>query len=220
MKTAILFGASGFIGSHLLEDLLRDEGYDHVIIVVRKKLDLNHPKLKQLTGDYHSLKDLKTELKGDHVFIALGTTRSQTPNQNDYYRIDHDYPILAASIAKDNGASSVFIVSSVGADTNSKAFYIRTKGEVERDLIKLDFQHTHIFRPSMLLGHRKAHRPLERVFIKIWQVVDPFMKGPLSHYHGIPGSDVARAMLHAAKNESAKVAIYHWPEMQTLLGAN
>src|SRR5437868_9910195 len=100
MKKAILFGASGFIGSFLLQELLNDKDYEKVTIVVRKPLNVSHPKLVILTGDFNSLPGLRDQLVADHIFIALGTTKANTPDEVKYYQVDHDYPVLAAKTAK------------------------------------------------------------------------------------------------------------------------
>lgn len=217
MKKAIVFGATGFIGSHLLSDLLDSPDYAQVIAMVRKPLTLSHPKLTVLIGDLASLPALKSQLVADEVFIALGTTRKHTPDEAEYYKIDHDYPVLAARIAKDNGARSVFLVTAVGANVKSGVFYVRTKGEVERDIIALDFDHTHIFRPSMILGTRTEDRPRERLFIAVWDVINPLLMGPVDRYRGLKGDDIAHAIARAARHQSEKVRFYHWKEMAALL---
>ncbi|MDI5944121.1 hypothetical protein QLR68_39510, partial [Micromonospora sp. DH15] len=135
-------------------------------------LALNHPKLTVLIGDLASLPALKPQLVADEIFIALGTTRRHTPDEAEYYKIDHDYPLRAAEIAKANGARSVFLVTAVGANPGSGVFYVRTKGEVERDIRALNFDHTHIFRPSMILGERDEDRPRERLFVAIWTALN------------------------------------------------
>ena len=217
MKKAILFGASGFVGSYLLDELLNDADYEKVMIVVRKNLNISHPKLETIIGNYHSLPDLKRNIVADEIFITLGTTRKNTPDKGEYYQTDHDYPVLAAKIAKEKGAKSVFVVTAVGANANSGIFYVKMKGEIERDIIALDFEHTHIFRPSMLMGNRKEHRPLEKTFIKIWSVINRIFIWKLNRYRGIDGAAVAKAMINAAKNQSEKVKIYYWKEMNDRL---
>jgi uncharacterized protein YbjT (DUF2867 family) len=219
MKKALLFGATGFIGSHLLHDLLDSPDYAEVIAVVRKPLTLSHNKLTVLIGDRTSLPALKPQLVADEIFIALGTTRKHTPDEAEYYKIDHDYPVLAAEIAKANGARSVFLVTAVGADATSSLFYVRTKGEVERDILALDFEHTHIFRPSMILGQREENRPRERLLIAVWGVLNPLLMGPADRYRGLTGDDIARAIANAARHQTGKVRIYHWKEMAALLKA-
>lgn len=216
-KRAIIFGASGFIGSYLLEGLLNNPDYAQVTVVVRKTLNVSHPKLKILTGDYQTLPGLKDQIVADEIFIALGTTRENAPDQKEYYQVDHDYPVLATEIGKEKGAKSVLIVTAVGANVGSNVFYIRTKGETERDIIALNLEHTHIFRPSMIMGSRKESRPLEKYLIKLFSVINPLFIGSMKKYRGIEGKDVAKAMIKAAKKQSEKVKIYEWQEMNDLL---
>jgi len=217
MKKAILFGASGLIGSYLLHDLLNNGTYDLVTAITRKNLDIIHPKLKELRGDYLSLPELETEMVADDVFITLGTTQKNTPDQHQYYQVEHDYPVAVARMLKEKGATAIFIVSAVGANTGSRTFYLRNKGETERDIIALDFAHTHIFRPSLLLGERKENRPTEKFFQKIFPALDPILRGGLKKFRGIEARDVARAMNNAAKKQSGKLNIYHWQEIKDLL---
>lgn len=219
MKTALIFGATGFIGSHLLRDLLDNPDYERVIAVTRKPLALNHARLTTLIGDLASLPALKPQLVADEVFIALGTTRKHTADEAEYYKIDHNYPVLAAEIAKANGAKSVFLVTAVGANAGSGVFYVRTKGEVERDVLALNFDHTHIFRPSMILGEREEDRPRERMIIAVWNVINPLLVGPVDRYRGLTGGEIAQAIAKAAQRQTEKVRIYHWKEMAALLRA-
>ena len=217
MKRAIVFGASGFVGSNLLKELLNSPDYEQVTVVVRKKLNINHPKLITLIGDYSSLPALESDISADEIFIALGATRKSSPEKEKYYEVDHDYPVLAARIAKARGAKSVFIVTAVGANPNSRVFYVRTKGETERDIIALDFDHTHIFRASMIMGNRAENRPLEKPFIKIWSAFNRILVGKTNRYRGMAGEDIARAMKSSATNQLEKLKIYHWKEMTDLL---
>lgn len=217
MKKAIIYGASGLVGSYILEALLQDDNYEQVVIVVRKDTGIRHPKLKTVTGDFHSFADTVKGIKVDEVYIALGTTQKKTPDKKDYYQIDHDYPLHAARIAKENGANTVLLVSSIGADVKSNVFYTRTKGETERDIIALDFDHTYIFRPSMILGDRKEKRPMEIVIKAIWKVINPLFIGKVNKYKGMEAKDIAKAMVKRANRPSGKIEILHWKEMQHLL---
>lgn len=135
MKTALLFGASGLVGGNLLSTLLGHRAYGQVIAVVRRKLPLRHPQLTQLSGDIDTLPAQTDAQVAEDVFIALGTTRKNSPDRRDYYRIEHDYPLLAALLALEQGARSLSLVSAVGASVGSYAFYLRIKGETERDIV-------------------------------------------------------------------------------------
>jgi uncharacterized protein YbjT (DUF2867 family) len=217
MKKAILYGASGLVGSYILENLLNNNNYEQVIIVVRKDLNIQHPKLKTLIGDFNSLPKVVKDIQADEVFIALGTTQKKTPDKKLYYQIDHDYPILAAKLAKENGAKAVFLVSALGANAKSSIFYTKLKGETEQGIITLDLQHTYIFRPSIILGDRKESRPMEKVFIGIFKLINPLFVGSLSKYKGIEAEDIAKAMVKSADQLDQKVKIVHWEEMTALL---
>lgn len=219
MKTALLFGATGYVGSFLLQKLLADRDYEKVIVVVRRKINTEHPKLEVVIGDFSSLQSLKGRLVASDVFLTLGTTVAATPNPTEYYQIDHDYPVLAAKLAKEQGASLVSVVTAVGTNANSPFSYVRTKGEVERDLMALNYPHTQIFRPSMILAERSESRPLEKFFLILWPLVSPLLSGPLNRYKGTHGKDIATAMIAAAKKPSAKVQVYHWQEMRDLTRA-
>jgi uncharacterized protein YbjT (DUF2867 family) len=164
------------------------------------------------------LGNVKSDIAGDEVFIALGTTRASSPNEADYYRVDHDYPVLAARIAKEGGARSVFLVSAVDANPDSKMFYVRTKGDTERDVAALNFEHTNIFRPSMILGSRKERRSLlEDALMKFWPAINPLLAWKGGKYRGMTGEDIAKAMIETAKNQTKRNKIYEWREMQDLV---
>lgn len=216
MKKALVFGATGFIGSQLLPMLLASTDYDRVTIVVRRDPGLTHAKLVTLVGDLDALPTLADQIDVDDVFIALGTTKAKVPDEAAYYRIDHDYPVRAAALAQARGATGVFLVSAVGANVDSSLFYIRTKGETERDVIALGIARTHIFRPSQLLGQREERRPLERFSIAVWPMIDWLFMGSARKYHGIAGADVARAMVGAASDSATGVRIHEWAAMKVL----
>lgn len=217
MKKAIVYGASGLVGSYILQTLLDNANYEQVVIVVRKELNIQHPKLKTLIGDFNTLPEVVKDIQTDEVFIALGTTKKKTPDKKLYYQIDHDYPVLAAKLAKENGAKAVFLVSAIGANAKSSVFYVKMKGETEQDTISLNLDHTYIFRPSMILGDRKESRPLEKVFIGIFKFINPFFAGGLSKYKGIEASDIAKSMVNSANALKEKVKTLHWDEMTAFL---
>ncbi len=216
MKKALVFGATGFIGSQLLPMLLASADYDRVTIVVRRDPGLVHAKLVTLIGDLDSLPALAERIEVDDVFIAIGTTKAKAPDEAAYYRIDHDYPVHAAALAKSRGATGVFLVSAVGANAESSLFYVRTKGETDRDVVALGIERTHIFRPSQLLGQREESRPLERFIIAVWPTIDWLLVGGARRYRGITGADVARAMARAASEGEAGTHVHEWADMKAL----
>lgn len=215
-KKAILLGASGLIGSSLLQQLLENENYSEVLVVLRKKLPLIHPKLKQLVVDFDQLSNYAKELQGDVVFCCLGTTKKKTPDQEMYKKIDHQYPIDTGWIAYTNGASQYHLVSAMGANANSRVFYSKLKGEVERDLKTIPFKAIHIYRPSLLDGERKENRLAERIMISIMRVLNPLLIGGLKKYRSIKVDTVARAMLRQSLEENRGIFIHPSDEIAEL----
>lgn len=205
---ALILGASGLIGGELLKLLLKDATFRKVIIIVRKELPIEHEKLEQIVADFSTIEAQKHPLKTDVVFSCLGSTKKKTPDKKEYYKIDHDYPLLIARLALENGASSFHLVSSLGANYSSSGFYLRMKGETERDLKALGYPDIHIYQPSLLTGERKEKRGLEAFGSYIMQIINPLLIGSLKKYQSIPGKTVALAMCKQALLKSQGTHIY------------
>ena len=176
-KKAIVAGATGLIGSQLLDILLASDVYNEVLILVRKKLDITHSKLTQLVIDFDHIKNQSSSVTGDAVFSCLGTTRNKTPDRNTYYRIDHDYPVHLAKMARANGVKQFHLVSAIGANPNSGTFYIRLKGETERDVSALNFYSSFMYEPSMLTGREHETRFGEVFFEGLFKIVNHLLIG-------------------------------------------
>jgi uncharacterized protein YbjT (DUF2867 family) len=213
-KKAIIAGASGSIGNSLVKQLLTNETYTEVLVLVRRDLGIKHPKLQQLVLNFEEINNYAAQITGDVVFCCLGTTKSQTPDQGEYRKIDYQYPLDIAWIAQTNGARSYHLISAIGADKNSSTFYIRTKGEVERDLKAVPFESIHIYRPSLLDGERKQHRILEKISNVVMRVINPLLFGGLKKYRSIRVSTVARAMILNSMEEKKGVFVYESDRIQ------
>ena len=191
---AVLAGASGLIGSALLNILLENSGYDEVILLVRNEIPINHPKLTQIKVNFFELDDYSAYLNGQSMFCCLGTTRKKTPNLEEYRKIDHDYPVKLAEIGHKNGIKQFHLVSSLGANPKASNYYLKFKGETEEDIVKSGIPTIHIYQPSLLTGERKEKRMGEGVFFAIMKVIDPLLFGSLKKYRSIPALTVAWAM--------------------------
>lgn len=213
---AIIAGATGLIGNSLLHQLLDDPGYTKVTVVVRKEIPMQHTKLEQLVVDFDRLDNHEDHIKGDVVFCALGTTKSKTPDQEQYRKIDYQYPLDIAFIAQQNGASQYHLVSALGASEKSSIFYSRLKGEVERDLKSIPFKTIHIYRPSLLDGERKEHRSAEGIMIGLMRVLNPLLIGSLKKYRSIKIEKVASAMLKQSLKPLNGIFIYDSDEIEQL----
>jgi uncharacterized protein YbjT (DUF2867 family) len=192
---AIIAGASGLIGGELLDILLAHPQYSAVLILVRKELPINHAKLTQLVVDFDRLDDYATLLTGNAVFCCLGSTRKKTPDLNIYRKIDHDYPVQLAQIAVSNGINQYHLVSSIGANSASKVFYTKMKGETEDDIKKAGLHCLNIYQPSVLEGKRtESRRQEERIVVALMKFINPLLIGSLKKYRSISATTVAMAM--------------------------
>ncbi|WP_373514308.1 oxidoreductase [Persicitalea sp.] len=197
-KTALVIGATGLIGQQLVDQLLQSDQYSEVKVLVRKPFDKKHPKLVEIV--YNFGQPEPNVVQGDDVYCCLGTTMKKAGSKEAFIKVDHDYPLQIARLAKQNGATQYLIVTAMGADPTSSFFYNRVKGNVEADLKEVGFAALHIFRPSLLLGNREERRLGEKIGEAVMRVFNPVMVGPLKKYRAIEASKVARAMVVAAQD--------------------
>ncbi|HNZ43739.1 MAG TPA: NAD(P)H-binding protein [Bacteroidales bacterium] len=214
---ALLIGASGLTGGHCLRLLLNDTFYNEVEIWVRKSTGIKHPKLIEKIIDFNVIETFNNT-DAQHVFCCLGTTIKNAGNQENFHKIDHDYVIAAATIAARSGAEKFLYISSIGADSKSKNFYLRTKGKVEDDLKNIFKNGLVIFRPSMLMGKRQEFRFGEVMSKPIMRVFGFLFIGKLKKYKGIEASTVAEAMVRCAKSEVKGLLIMPSDKIAALAG--
>jgi len=198
-RIALLAGASGLIGSHLLDALLQAPDYSRVFALTRRPFGREHPKLANRIVVFERM---ATQLKGltaNDAFCCIGTTIRDAGSQEAFRTADVDAVVLFAQAARAAGATRFVVVSSVGADTRSKKFYLRTKGEMEEAVTAVGFPSLEIMQPSLLLGSRKEVRPIEFLGTLFAPLVNPLLTGSREVYRAIPAEVVARAMLGAAR---------------------
>ncbi|MEN0054455.1 MAG: NAD(P)H-binding protein [Mucilaginibacter sp.] len=213
---AIIAGSSGLIGSKLLDILLQEAFYDEVLILVRKELPLKHHKLTQLVVDFNRLDTNKDHLTGHALFCCLGTTKAKTPDKAVYRAIDHDYPLQLAQFAHQNGMEQYHLVSSIGANAASSAFYLKTKGETENDLQKVGLPALYIYRPSLLTGDRQEKRVMEKIITALYIIINPLLFGGLKKYRSIPAATVAAAMCRQSIQNTKGLFIYESDKIKQL----
>jgi uncharacterized protein YbjT (DUF2867 family) len=204
MKTALVFGSSGLIGEHLLNQLIKNENYNKIKIFVRSKPEINDPKIEIIKTDFSNLQNHKEDIKGDDCFFCIGTTKKNSPDKNEYRRVELHIPKEIAKIAKANSLNSFVFVSSGYADSKSSGDYLKYKGEVEEELKRLNFPKLGIMRPSFLLGDRKEKRIGEKIGIFVFNLLSPLFLGPLKKMKPIHSEIVARSMIKFANEDLQK----------------
>ena len=215
MKTALVFGSSGLVGSHLVRLLNKNSIYEKIKLFVRSTSEIKTSKIEIINTDFNNLSNHKEDINGDDCFFCIGTTKKNTPDKDEYRRIEYDIPVEIAKIAKSNSINSFFYVSSGFADSKSSGAYLKNKGQVEEELIKLNFSILGIMRPSFLVGNRKEKRPGEEVGIFFFKIFSPLLLGPLKKMRPIKSEKVAKVMIKVA-NENLKKTIFESNEIAEL----
>ena len=167
MKTALVFGSTGLVGGHLLDQLIKNENYDKIKLFVRSEIIINDLKVEIVKTDFNNIEKHKEEMTGDHCYFCIGTTKQNSPDKDEYRRVELDLPKQIAQITKSNSVNSFVFVSSGYADPNSSGDYLKFKGLVEEELKRLSFNKLGIMRPSFLIGDRKEKRVVELSLIHI-----------------------------------------------------
>ncbi len=204
MKTALLFGASGLVGSHVLYQLISNNNYSKIKLFVRSSIDTSDPKIEIIQTDFNNLENHREDIKGDDCFFCIGTTKKNSPDKNEYKRVELEVPKQVAQIAKSNSVNSFVFISSGYADPKSSGDYLKFKGEVEEELKRLNFPNLGIMRPSFLLGDRKEKRIGEKIGIFVFKLLSPLFLGPLKKMKPIQSATVAKAMIAITQNKVSK----------------
>jgi uncharacterized protein YbjT (DUF2867 family) len=197
-QIALIAGATGLVGNHLLELLLADAAYSKVVILVRNPIAVDHPKLIQIQVDYDQLESLSLPVDVNHAFCALGTTIKTAGSQDAFRKVDHDYVVNLGKFCEKNGVRKFLVVSAMGANSSSGIFYNRVKGEMEVAIRQLSIPSVAIFRPSLLMGNRKEFRSGEKFAQTVMGALGFLFVGTLKKYKAIPAVVVAKAMIQTA----------------------
>jgi|ERR1035437_234409 Predicted nucleoside-diphosphate-sugar epimerases len=209
---AIVIGATGLVGNLILREVLNDNYFSEVRIFVRKPTGIINPKLKEIVNPMKDIVPLSSEIQGDVLFNALGTTIKKAGSKEEQQRIDRDLPIAFAKIASGNGVKIMLNVSSVGANMNG-GFYLKTKAEMENGTEKFFPQRVFQFRPGFLAGKRKEFRLVEKIAFGVMKVIDPILIGSSNKYRSMPVDTLAKAMVSLSKNPAGKPTVLQFSEI-------
>ncbi|MFZ4581165.1 MAG: NAD(P)H-binding protein [Paludibacter sp.] len=209
MKTAIILGATGMVGSALLKQLLDSPDYTSVIAFVRRASLAKHAKLTENVVDFNKPDSWAALVTGDILFSCLGTTLAVAGSKSNQFAVDYTYQYQMAKMAASNGVKSYVLVSSAGANANSGNFYLNMKGKLDAKVQKLDFQTINILRPGQLYGERNQKRNMEKMAISVMFFLNKM--GLMRKYRPIHADEVAKAMLQVAT--SGKSTVYTLDEL-------
>ena len=216
MKTALIIGSTGLVGSHLLNLLLDSNDYIKVITFVKRDTGIKHPKLTQHIIDFDKPETYKELIVGDDFFCSIGTTIKKAGSKKAFRKVDFGYPKQFAAFALQNKVKNYLIISSLGANAKSGNFYLKTKGEIQDFLKDCDFESVAVLQPSLLLGNRTEFRLGEKVGAFFMKTFSLLFVGNLKKYKPIESKTVAKALLKIAQTNNKGFKIYESDAIQKI----
>jgi len=199
---SLVIGSTGLIGKKLLFELAKKDS--EVIAIARRSINNLPENVSLLDINFDDFLENGSLPFCDHIYICLGTTIKKAGSQSEFKKVDFDYCVSFAKKAREAGATKISLVSSVGANPFAKNFYLKTKGEVEEEIKKIDFQYINIFRPSLLLGRREENRFLEKIGQNLSSFINLFLIGSLRKYKSIKSSNVAYCLANYQQSGGIK----------------
>lgn len=216
MRSAIVVGATGLTGTSLVKQLCENEAYISVTVIARRKPAYEHPKLDVKIRVFDRLEESDIEFANE-LYCCLGTTIKKAGSKAAFEKVDFEYPLYIASLAKKRGIPHMLVITAMGASETSPFYYNQVKGKLEHDLIELNLQRLSIIRPSLLVGNRDEFRLGERAGEAVLKVARPFLVGPLKRTRAIEASQVAKAMMVIALHGNKQpVTIYPSQDLERM----
>jgi uncharacterized protein YbjT (DUF2867 family) len=216
MKTAIVIGGTGLVGSALVKSLLDDIRFGRVLLLGRRTAGIIHQKLQEHIIDFDKPQLWKQLVKGDVLFSCLGTTLKKAGSKDAQYRVDYQYQFNMASVAAENKVAAYLLVSSIGAGSNTRFFYTQMKGQLEEGVSRLPFAQIGIVRPGPLYGQRLQNRLGETISVTLLKALNGL--GLFKKYRPISAAEVAKAMIVITMSEKRGVTIYENDQLLKLAG--
>lgn len=215
-KTALILGATGVVGTQLVKEISKSKIYKEIHLLTRREMKFTEPKCTGHVVDFENLSKYADLFNVTDVFICLGTTIKNAKSKEAFRKVDYDYVIEAAKMAKASDVEKLLVITAMGADSKSKFFYSRVKGDVEGTLQHLELNSVHIFRPSLLIGERKEFRAGEKISGMLSSFAKFLFVGPLRPYRAIEANKVAAAMYAAAQTTARGYHFYNSDEIEKL----
>ena len=208
MQSSLIIGATGFVGSYLVQEILNSPTFDSVTALVRKPTFTTHPKLKEIIFDFRDETAIESLEPVNHVFCCLGTTIKTAGSKEAFRFVDYELPLRFANWAESTHAESFSIVTAIGANSDSSIFYNQVKGNVEDEIKTLNIPTIQIFQPSLIMGSRKEFRLGELIGKGIMAILNPLMIGPGKKYRGIHAQTIAKGMVHHLEKSNPGITIF------------
>lgn len=215
MEVSII-GATGLVGRQLTQILEHLPELNKIKVFSRSPLGKMSAHVENYVINFDNLEKYEDALKADIFICCLGTTIKKAGSQEEFRKVDFQYPLTFAKIAEKTGAKKLLVITAMGADSDSSVFYNRTKGELEDRLRELKISQVEIFRPSLILGERKESRTGEDIAKKIFSLLKPIFPRFLNKIRPIESADIAKAMAIATLDFREGFYIYPSEKIQRI----
>jgi uncharacterized protein YbjT (DUF2867 family) len=217
----VLLGASGAVGGEALKALLARPQEVQVTALGRRALDLEAPNLRQGVIDVSDPASYRAHLEGHRAAIcALGVGQPSQMSREEFLRIDRDAVLAFGGACRAAGVRHFSLLASVGANAQSRSFYLRSKGQTEEGLRALGFEGLSLFEPSMILTPTNRYGLSQAVVLRLWPLIDPLLWGPWRKFRGVRVADLGRAMALDALRAPSGERHLSWDDFRALNGAS
>lgn len=214
----VMIGGTGAVGTECLKQLLGMESVTHITLLGRREHDsLSHPKLSQHVVELGSEETYKTLISGHNVAICtLGVGEPSKASKEVFLRIDKQIPADFARHCKSSGIKHFSLLSSVGVDANSRSFFLRTKGELELELMALNFEKLSLFHPSMILTPTNRYGFSQALTLAVWPLLKPVLAGPLRKMRGVEVQRLGQAIALNLETQKSAKKVLEWDDFMAL----
>ena len=213
----LLAGSTGFLGKEILKIL--GEKDISTIALARRSIPNLPRNAEELIIDFNNLRGIDLP-SIDHVYLSLGYPlyyqnvmgfMSSTLKKN-FFEVDFTYQLEIAKKTKEIGAKSISLISAVGADSNSWNYYLKTKGMLEKEIIKLEFDNTNIFRPGHLMGNKKRLDIILADMVSL--AIDPFLNGSLKKFRSVSVKKLSKSVVQKSIDSKNGINVFDYKDFK------